>query len=81
MDTTAPAIESLDTDTLREVDRCDACNARAYVQVTFSGFRSLLFCGHHFAAGEVKLRATALDITDERWKLALSETQRNKVTA
>lgn len=34
-------------DTLVSTDRCDSCNAQAYVRVT-KGAQELDFCGHHF---------------------------------
>ena len=49
-------------------DRCDACQAQAYVWL--NGVNGdLLFCGHHFAKNEEKLRAYAFEIIDERDKL------------
>jgi hypothetical protein len=49
-------------------DRCDSCGSQAYVWV--NGVNGdLLFCGHHFAKNEVKLRAYAFEIIDERHKL------------
>lgn len=57
-----------ETDTLNATDRCDSCGSQAYVWVNgVSG--DLLFCGHHFAKNEVKLRAYAFEIIDERHKL------------
>jgi hypothetical protein len=59
-----------ETDTLNAHDRCDACQAQAYVWV--NGVNGdLLFCGHHFAKNEVKLRAYAFEIIDERHKLQI----------
>ena len=56
------------TDTLNATDRCDSCGSQAYVWV--NGVNGdLLFCGHHFAKNEVKLRAYAFEIIDERHKL------------
>jgi hypothetical protein len=49
-------------------DRCDSCGSQAYVWV--NGVNGdLLFCGHHFAKNEVKLRAYAFEVIDERHKL------------
>jgi hypothetical protein len=50
---------------LKRSDRCDACSAQALVETTFLTGR-LLFCGHHFARYEHKLRSQALDINDQR---------------
>jgi hypothetical protein len=55
-------------DVLNAHDRCDSCGSQAYVWV--NGVNGdLLFCGHHFAKSEEKLRAYAFEITDERHKL------------
>jgi len=60
--------ETTETDTLNATDRCDSCNAQAYVWVNgISG--DLLFCGHHFSKSEEKIRAYAFEIIDERHKL------------
>ena len=57
-----------ETDVLNAHDRCDSCGSQAYVWV--NGVNGdLLFCGHHFAKSEEKLRAYAFEITDERHKL------------
>lgn len=57
-----------ETDQLNAHDRCDRCNSQAYVWVNgVTG--DLLFCGHHFAKNEEKLRAYAFEIVDERHKL------------
>lgn len=53
---------------LTAIDRCDRCGAQAYVRVTISA-AELLFCGHHFAGSEDKLRAVATSIHDERLSL------------
>lgn len=46
-------------------DRCDRCNAQAFVLVKgVSG--ELLFCGHHFTKHEDALYNWAYDIVDER---------------
>lgn len=56
-------------------DRCDACQAQAYVQVTgVTG--DLLFCAHHYnkvmdnAVGYDKMMKFAYQILDERERLA-----------
>ena len=52
-------------------DRCDRCNAQAFVKVTGST-GDLLFCGHHYnkaidnAVGYDNLMKFALTIIDER---------------
>jgi DNA/RNA endonuclease YhcR with UshA esterase domain len=48
-------------------DRCDACNAGAYVKVTgVTG--ELFFCGHHYTEFEntKNMKAFAFDVLDER---------------
>ena len=53
---------------LTAVDRCDRCQAQAYVRATgVSG--ELYFCGHHFAGMEESLSKWAFEIIDEREKL------------
>jgi hypothetical protein len=62
---------------LTAVDRCDVCDAQAYVQIKgISG--EILFCGHHYskACGE-KLTAFAFDVIDERDKLIENRLQGN----
>jgi hypothetical protein len=55
-------------DQLNAHDRCDYCQSQAYVWI--NGVNGdLLFCGHHFAKHEDKLRAYAFEIVDERHKL------------
>ena len=60
--------------TLKVVDRCDSCNAQAYVRVKgVSG--ELFFCGHHYenivnnAVGYDKMMKFAFEIVDERERL------------
>lgn len=55
---------------LNHSDRCDSCGAQAFVWVTMPNAKEgLLYCGHHFAKYEVKLRELAIDIVDERYKI------------
>lgn len=50
---------------LTAMDRCDSCNAQAFVWVNgVSG--DLLFCAHHFAKWENKIREFAFEVIDER---------------
>jgi hypothetical protein len=52
------------------LDRCDACNAGAYVKVTgVTG--DLFFCGHHYSAIEnnESLKAFAFNVVDERYAI------------
>lgn len=58
---------------LRIADRCDTCNAQAFVLAKF-GSGELMFCGHHFAKYEINIRTQAYEIVDERdWINAKSE--------
>jgi hypothetical protein len=46
-------------------DRCDRCNAEAYVWVNgLAG--DIYFCGHHFAKYESKIRDYAFEVVDDR---------------
>jgi hypothetical protein len=68
MNTMTEEVQQEETDQLNATDRCDACQSQAYVWLNgVSG--DLLFCGHHFVKNEVKLRAYAFEIIDERHKL------------
>jgi hypothetical protein len=55
--------------TLTALDRCDACDAQAYVLVKgVSG--ELLFCGHHYKVNNnEKLKAFAFEVIDETERL------------
>jgi hypothetical protein len=55
--------------TLTGLDRCDSCDAQAYVHV--KGINGeLMFCSHHFSkADSEKLRSFAFEIIDERERL------------
>lgn len=60
---------------LTGLDRCDVCDAQAYVQVKgVAG--ELSFCGHHFNKldGD-KLQAFAFEIIDERERLIENKSQ------
>ena len=50
---------------LKIADRCDSCDAQAFVLVKgMSG--ELMFCGHHYQKHEVALIKFAYEIVDER---------------
>lgn len=51
-------------------DRCDRCNARAYVRVVLPGGADLLFCGHHWGHHESVLRLKAEEIVEELHRLS-----------
>ncbi|QTG76280.1 DUF7455 domain-containing protein [Trueperella pecoris] len=55
---------TLETPTLTAADRCDACNAQAYVRVEL-GSGELFFCAHHARKHMPALEKVALNIVDE----------------
>jgi hypothetical protein len=58
----APEIEEIE---LKVTDRCDACQAQAFVYLKgVTG--ELYFCGHHYAKNEEKLKSWAFTIIDAR---------------
>lgn len=60
-------VQEVRVQTLRAVDRCDACGSQAYVSVLIVG-TALLFCAHHYGQYEAKLKDSA-HVVDERWAL------------
>lgn len=60
---------TLTTPVLSATDRCDRCQAQAYVRVVLPGGSDLLFCGHHWNRHEEALRPQALEIVDETHRL------------
>ena len=60
---------------LTALDRCDRCNAQAYVKIAGST-GELLFCGHHYndivnnPDGYTKMMAFMLAVVDERERLS-----------
>ena len=54
---------------LTAADRCDRCNAQAYVRVVLAGGTDLQFCGHHWARNEDALRPMATEVIDELHRL------------
>lgn len=59
---TAPALSAQ--------DRCDRCQAQAYVRVLLPGGVDLLFCGHHWSRHEDALRPQAEQVIDETHRLS-----------
>lgn len=60
---------------LTGLDRCDVCDAQAYVHIKgLAG--DLMFCGHHFNSldGE-KLQSFAFEVIDERERLIENKSQ------
>jgi hypothetical protein len=51
-------------------DRCDACNAQAYVYVAFES-GDLLFCLHHWKAHSEAAKATLTELVDETERLLI----------
>jgi len=53
---------------LQVIDRCDACQAQAFVIVKgVSG--ELYFCGHHYSKHQKALDSMSFEIIDERWAI------------
>ena len=53
---------------LTALDRCDRCGSQAWVKV--NGVNGeLLFCAHHYAKVESKIKEWAFNIIDERERL------------
>ena len=50
---------------LKISDRCDACNAQAFV-VAKKDSKELFFCGHHFTKHKDMVYNWSTDIVDER---------------
>lgn len=51
------------------VDRCDRCNAQAYVTTMLDTGLSLTWCAHHFRAFEEALMAYTVGVIDMRHEL------------
>lgn len=54
---------------LTALDRCDRCDARAYLRVILPSGGELMFCAHHAAAHRDKLNQVAARIQDETSRL------------
>lgn len=54
---------------LGPMDKCDACNAQAFVLVIFPEDKALTFCGHHWNQHSARLIELAVDIVDETGKI------------
>ncbi len=77
----APARETISEFRLTAADRCDTCQAQAYVEVTVEGYKSeLLFCAHHFKKYEEKLTELDPKVHDERARL-FEEQIRKEISA
>lgn len=71
-----PTVAAIIAAPLTLVDRCDRCNAQAFVKVTVMSSTDgkgvdLMFCGHHYAKYEPALRdrVTVLTVQDERSRI------------
>jgi hypothetical protein len=54
---------------LNNQDRCDRCQAQAYVRFELEKGLELLFCNHHAVQHGEKLKAIAVNVTDETHRL------------
>ena len=61
---------TLSAPVLSATDRCDRCNAQAYVRVVLPGGADLQFCAHHWSRHEGALRPRAEQVIDETHRLA-----------
>jgi len=66
--------QTLTAPALSATDRCDRCNAQAYVRVILPGGSDLLFCGHHWNRHESALRPQAIEVVDETHRLTEAPT-------
>lgn len=80
IETKTVSIESLTSAEVIEVDlsmpateRCDRCDAQAFVEAEMPSKGVLLFCAHHYGAHEDKVKQQAVRIIDHRPALVASE--------
>ena len=59
--------------TLTAADRCDRCGAQAFIRARLAGDMELLFCAHHARQHMEALKASALDVQDDRHLLVADE--------
>lgn len=60
---------TLEAPRLTAHDRCDRCNAQAYVKYVLSAGGELMFCAHHARAHESALRPLSSEVIDESERL------------
>lgn len=60
---------TLDASRLTAHDRCDRCNAQAYVKYVLTAGGELLFCAHHSRANADALAPLASEVIDETDRL------------
>jgi len=75
-DVTGTLSPTQDRPALNAADRCDRCGAQAYVRVVLAGGGELLFCSHHYAEHEDKLRLVALAVDDQRESIDIGTPER-----
>lgn len=73
---TATPAETVTEFRLTAMDRCDSCNAAAYVAAEVNGVE-LLYCAHHGRKYEEKLRKVATSWHDESIRLFEEQTRVN----
>ncbi len=64
------AATTLEKKELTVADRCDACNAQAYVRVVLHSGNELYFCGHHARENERGLKEVASYWDDQTDRLS-----------
>lgn len=62
-------VEAPRTATITVMDRCDLCQAQAYVRAVFEQ-GELHFCRHHYNNAKTKIDSTATEVVDETWQLS-----------
>ena len=65
MTTETESTQEIKVRTTTTADRCDRCQAEAFVWVN-GLLGDMFFCGHHFAKSENKIRDYAFEIVDDR---------------
>lgn len=56
---------------LTAADRCDSCQAQAFVRVVLAG-GELIFCGHHYAKHAQRLGSIAVRVDDFTDQISVS---------
>lgn len=69
MTTSTPAVQE---PVLTSADRCDRCQAQAYVLVRLPSGQALQFCVHHYTAHSKVLADISSEIVDESARLLRS---------
>lgn len=66
--------DKTNTDRLKVADRCDYCEAQAFVIARFAN-GELHFCGHHFAHNEIHILTQAYEVIDARHLINVKASQ------